>query len=103
MKNNINLDLKQFPKTFGLIVKKVQKYFVFASLIIFLGLYIFLIFQISSASQNEPNQDEITLQLSTIKRLKIDQESINKIQQLQDQNIVVQSLFEAARNDPFKE
>lgn len=103
MKNNINLDLKQLPKILKRVGKKIQRYLVIASFVVMFGLYAFLVLQISSGSQKEPNQDDVTAQLSTIKRLKIDQASIDKIQQLQDQNVVVQSLFEEARKDPFKE
>ncbi len=103
MKNNISLDPKQLLKTVSRYAKKVQKYIVLISFVLILSLYGFLVLQISKASQNEPNQDDITAQLNTIKRLRIDEESITKIQQLQDQNVVVQSLFEEARNNPFKE
>lgn len=104
MKNgNIDIDPKKLLSKVSTYSKQVQKYIPTISFVIIFGLYGFLVMQISSATKQEPSQDEITLQLSSIKRLKIDQESINKIEQLQDQNIVVQSLFESARNDPFKE
>lgn len=99
----MNLDLKQLPKILKRVGKKIQRYLIIASFVAMFGLYAFLVLQISSASQKEPNQDDVTAQISTIKRLKIDQASIDKIQQLQDQNVVVQSLFEEARKDPFKE
>lgn len=103
MKNNISLDPKELIRNYLKVLKKLQKYLLIASFVLVLSLYGFLVLQISNASQSEPNQDEITLQLSKVKRLRIDQESIDKIQQLQDQNVVVQSLFEEARNNPFKE
>lgn len=103
MKNNISLDPKQLIQSFLKTLRKLQKYLLIASFVLVLGLYGFLILQISNASQSEPNQDEITLQLSKVKRLRVDQESIDKIKQLQDQNVIVQSLFEEARKNPFRE
>lgn len=104
MKNgNIDLDIKKILSSLIKYEKIGQKYIPIFSFIVIFGLYGFLVMQISNATKQEPSQEEITLQLSTIKRLRIDQESIDKIQKLEDQNIVVQSLFETARNDPFKE
>lgn len=100
---NLNLNPKELIKQLTKLVNKSKKYLPIASILILLGIYGFLVMRISGSVQQEPSQDDITTQLSTIKRLKIDQTSINKIQQLEDQNIVVQSLFDTARNDPFKE
>ena len=101
--NNLDLDPKKLLVNLNNYAEKLQRYVLVISFVVVFGLYGFLVMQISTATQQEPSQEDITLQLSTIKRLKIDQESIDKIEQLQDQNIVVQSLFESARQDPFKE
>lgn len=101
--NNLDLDPKKLLVNLNKYAEKLQRYVLVISFVVIFGLYGFLVIQISTATQQEPSQEDITLQLSTIKRLKIDQESIDKIEQLQDQNIVVQSLFESARQDPFKE
>ena len=101
--NNLDLDPKKLLVNLNKYAEKLQRYVLVISFVVVFGLYGFLVVQISTATQQEPSQEDITLQLSTIKRLKIDQESIDKIEQLQDQNIVVQSLFESARQDPFKE
>ena len=101
--NNLDLDPKKLLVNLNKYAERLQRYVLVISFVVVFGLYGFLVIQISTATQQEPSQEDITLQLSTIKRLKIDQESIDKIEQLQDQNIVVQSLFESARQDPFKE
>lgn len=63
----------------------------------------FLIFEINRLTAKEPTSEQISEQLETIKRLKIDQDTIDKIEQLEDQNIAVQSLFQAARDNPFQD
>jgi len=47
--------------------------------------------------------ETICAQIITVTMPKIDEDAIAKIQQLKDQNIEVQSLFENARNNPFSE
>ena len=41
--------------------------------------------------------------VKTVKLPKIDENAVKNIEQLEDQNIEVQSLFNEARNNPFSE
>lgn len=81
----------------------LKRYRVFIFLLVFLGLYAFLIMRISQLTQTEPSAAALNEQQKTVQRLKIDQDSINKILKLEDQNVEVKSLFEQARNNPFSE
>jgi len=45
----------------------------------------------------------VSSKLETVKNPKIDQATIDKINQLQDNSVSVQSLFDQARQNPFKE
>ena len=77
----------------------------FAPLITIVGLvaiYVFLILQISQASQQSASTDGPPQADTTIKRLKIDQDAVTKIQQLEDQNVGVKTLFQEARQNPFQ-
>ena len=103
MKNTPDLDPKKLLNQIKAVGVFIQRYLVIIAVVLVIGVYGFLVLQISSGTQKEPTEDEVTSQLSTIKRLKIDQDSIDKIQQLKSQNVTVQSLFESARNDPFQE
>lgn len=98
-----DLSIKDIPKVLKHYTRKAKRYAFMTFIVTVAGLYGFLVFQISQASQAEPNQDTINQQLTAVKRLRIDQQSIDKIQQLQDQSVGVQSLFEAARDNPFQE
>jgi hypothetical protein len=66
-------------------------------------LYGFLVFQIGTLASKEPDESSVTEQLNAVKRLKIDQATIDKINQLQDQNVTVQSIFKDARDNPFQD
>lgn len=104
MKNkNLNLDLKNLPAGAKKLANKFKRFEVITFIVLLVGLYGFLILQISSSATREPTQAEVMEELGSVKRLRIDQASIDKIQQLEDQNVVVQSLFEDARQNPFSE
>ncbi len=64
------------------------------------GCYGFLITRIGAYTQREPSSQ---VSEQAIKRLTIDEESIQKIKDLEDQNVEVRALFERARNNPFSE
>lgn len=81
----------------------VKRYVVFIFFVVMLGIFGFLVFRINQFSQREPSDSAIEDKLSTVQHPKIDQSIRDKIKQLQDQNIQVQSLFEQARNNPFNE
>jgi hypothetical protein len=99
----MKLDIKSLPTTLRRFLKKLQRYSAFIFIIAVLAVYSFLVFQIGQLSGNEPDDDSVSEQLKTAPRIKIDQDSINKIKQLEDQNIGVQALFKTARNNPFLE
>lgn len=100
---NFNLDVNQIGELAKKAFKKVSRYATFLSVVGILLIYTFLVFRISTLSQAEPSQDQITEQTTTVKRLRIDQNAIDKIEQLEDQNIAVQALFESARDNPFQD
>lgn len=99
----LDLDKNSLQKKFKDFFKKNRGY---ASFIFFVGIllvYTFLVYRISQLTLSEPSEAEVTQQVQSTGRIRIDQQSIDKIQQLQDQNIQVQSLFESARDNPFKD
>lgn len=81
----------------------LKKYLVFIFIITVLGLYGYLVFSINTLAQKEPDESAIIERLKTVQRPKIDQDALDKIQQLQAQNIQVQTLFNQARDNPFNE
>lgn len=72
-------------------------------ILVFAGIYGFLVLRVQALTQAEPTPDMLAEQLQTIQRPKIDEDAVEKIKQLEDQNIQVQSLFDEARNNPFSE
>lgn len=99
----MNFDLKELPAKFLPLLAVLRRYAVLIFILCFLGVYVFLVMRINSLSQVEPGEDLVAERLSESKQLKIDQSAVDKIKQLQGQNVEVQTLFKQARDNPFSE
>jgi hypothetical protein len=98
-----NIDLKAITQKVGpawTFAKRYSHFLFFLLLAILAG---YLLWHINSLSNTEPSDDEVISKLKTVQRPNIDQKALTQIQQLQDQNVDVQSLFEHARENPFSE
>lgn len=100
---NFNLDLNSITANLRQLPRKLQKYVIEIFAIFVLCIYGFLVYQINSLSNIEPNEDKILEEQQIIKRPQIDESAVTKIQQLEAENIAVQSLFKEARDNPFKD
>ena len=80
-----------------------KKYLNFIILLLFLLLYTVMVLRIDSLSGAAPTDTQVTAKEQTIAQPKIDKATLNKIENLQNQNIQVQALFNQARNNPFSE
>lgn len=103
MSKNASFDFKKLPEKLQPLMAVGQTYVKFIFFVFVSLLAAFLIFQINHFSGVEPSEDEVSEKLQTIQRPHIDENSLQKIQQLQDQNVQVQSLFEQTRENPFSE
>lgn len=80
-----------------------KKYAGFLFTLAFLGIYLFLVQHIGHLVQDEPSQAAINSKLKPVNQLKIDQDAVKNITDLEAQNVEVKSLFEQARQNPFTE
>jgi hypothetical protein len=98
-----DLNIKDLQDKLGVWLKQVRQYLPLIFIVGLLSLYGFLVFRINSVSSAEPSDDAVAEKLKTVQRPKIDQATIDKLQQLQDNSSEVQTLFQAARDNPFQE
>lgn len=98
MKKDLNTILLKADPVLGYI----KRYRVTILIIIFVGMYAFLIMRINTLVNSEPTALPSDQQ-KTVERLKIDQASIDRILELEEQNIQVKTLFKQARDNPFTE
>lgn len=99
----MKLELKNLPQKLLPVRVFIKRYIVFIFLMIMLLLFGFIVFRVNQLSQKEPSEDAIAEKLQTVQRPRIDQEALEKIQNLEDQNLQVRSLIREARDNPFSE
>lgn len=66
-------------------------------------LYIFVTWRVNVLSNAEPTEMQISSKMSETRSPRIDQATVDKIRQLQDNSVNVQTLFNEARQNPFQE
>jgi hypothetical protein len=98
-----NIDLKALPEVFSKVTNSFKRYRLVLFLLFFAGAYGFLVWQINTLSNAAPSSDQVAAKLQGSNSVHIDQSVIDKMQQLQDNSVNVQSLFEKARENPFQE
>lgn len=102
MKNSdINLDLKTVGPALGKLFKRLGAY---SALIFFLfvaALYGYIMWRINVYSNAPANQSEVSAKVAA--QPHIDPTVVQKMQDLQNNSVNVQSLFNQARENPFQE
>lgn len=99
----MKLTSPNLQKQFAPMLAWLHKYATFVFIIVFLGVYVFLVQYIGGLIQDEPSQAAIDSKLKPVNRLKIDEDALKQITELESQNIEVQALFDQARQNPFTE
>lgn len=98
-----DLNLKTIINKLTSFVRVLHRYAVVIFIVVVVGIFGFLVFRINTLAHSEPTDDAVNEKLQTVKRPKLDQNAVDKIEQLQGQNVEVKSLFDQARNNPFSE
>ncbi len=99
----MKLDFKNLPSKLTPVLNFLKRYAVFISIIVVLGIAVFFVLRINQYSRMEPSDQAVEDKLQTVQRPKVDKAVLDKIQELKDQNVQVQTLFDQARNNPFNE
>lgn len=99
----MNLDIKSILAKITVILLTLRRYATFIFIIAFLFVYTFLVWRINMLSHREPTEEAVTDKLKSVQRPSINKDTLSKIQDLQDQNVEVRSLFKQARDNPFSE
>ncbi len=99
----MKLDTKDIVNKLKPTLAWLKKHRIVIAIISVLFLYSFMVVEINALNRREPSEDAINEKLQTIKRPRIDDATIKKIEQLQDNNVDVEALFKTARENPFQE
>jgi hypothetical protein len=101
MSKEVNLKSIKFKPLWDKFFKRFRKHAIFASILLVLFVYLFLVFKINSLAQADPKPGQTPANPLAIP--KVDKQVINHIQSLEQNNTQLRSLFEQARNNPFQE
>lgn len=99
----MNLDLKDIPIQLTKLGRWLKQYIVFIAILAALGIYLFVVWQIRSLAVSEPTADQVTTKVNELQTPRLDQDAVNRILQLEDQNVQIETLFNEARQNPFQE
>jgi len=96
----MKLDISQLSTTLVTRLKPVVRYRILFFVLLVVGLYAYLVVQINQATSVQPATNQPLI--STKKSLKVDESTVQQLEQLQDNSVSVQSLFNEARTNPFE-
>lgn len=90
-------------KRFEPVIQVLKKNRTFISILIVLAVFGFIVYRISYFNSAEPTDTAIDEQLKTSSRPRIDKAIVEKLVNLESDNIQVKSLFNQVRENPFSE
>ncbi len=99
----MNLSLSNLLPKIQQLLHQVLRYGWLICLVCVVGIYGFLVWRIGMLSNIQPDPAQVSAQLKTAQVPHVDQTALKKIQDLQDNSVSVQTLFNQARSNPFKE
>ena len=92
-----SLIIKLLPvKTF------IVRYAVVIFVVSVVGIFIYMTLSIARYANLEPTSSQAEDRKASLTAVKLDEKSITKIKELQDQNISIESLFDNGRANPFQ-
>jgi predicted PurR-regulated permease PerM len=101
MSKNIDLKSVKLKTLLQKYSKRFSKHIIFGAIFVVLIAYLVVVLRISVLAKAEPGPDQQDTITSSIP--KIDKNAVNQIQNLEQNNTQIHSLFEQARNNPFQE
>ena len=97
------LDLKALPEMLNTTLAKVGRFRVIIFLILLVAVYGFMVLRINSLDNAQPSAEAISSASQPLATTHIDPTVVKQLQDLQDNSVSVQTLFEQARSNPFQE
>jgi predicted PurR-regulated permease PerM len=101
MSKNISLKSLNFLPMLRKLYTKYGGHAVFGAVMLVLLVYVFVVARINSLANAEPSADQQITVTNSIPH--IDPKTINQIQNLENNNTEVKSLFDQSRNNPFQD
>lgn len=100
---NVNINLKSIRSQVQKLVKLEARHAAFIVIMVILAVYLVTVWRIGKLATAEPSLEEQTKADSAGKLLRVDEKAIKQIQELEHRNANIESLFNEARKNPFRE
>lgn len=81
---------------------KLRRYSLVSFIVLVALLYGFLTLRVTSLSNQQPSETEISSQINASQVPHIDKNVVRQLQSLEDNSVSVQALFNQARSNPFQ-
>jgi hypothetical protein len=98
-----SIDTASLKKQLQGVTDLIHRYKSLLFFLVITSLYGYIIWRINALSTAPPSQADVSSTESTAKQPRIQQSTITRLQNLQDNSVRVQSIFNDARNNPFQE
>jgi hypothetical protein len=99
----MNKDLKDLKPLLINLLHWFKRYGLMIGLIIVSLMYAGLIIQINLLNRRQPTDEQVNEKLEKIVQPSINEDTVNKLKDLEENSKEVKSLFKNARNNPFQE
>ena len=80
----------------------ISRYAVIIFVLSVVGVFMYMTLSIAHYANLDPTASEIDDRKATLTSVKLDEKSVTKITELEDQNISIESLFDNGRANPFQ-
>jgi glycosyltransferase A (GT-A) superfamily protein (DUF2064 family) len=103
MKQSPKLSPKAALEQAGAVLRNLRGYSVIFFLLLLAAVYGFVLFKVNGLIGLQPNDADVQSQIQASATPHVDAATVKQIEDLNDNNVSVQSLFDQARSNPFQE
>ena len=98
-----NMKLKSLPEMIRAFERGAGRYTVVFFVLLLAVVYGFVLYRVATLSSAQPSDSDVAAQVKASAVPHIDPNVVKDIQDLQDNSVNVQTLFNQARDNPFQE
>lgn len=103
MKKGQKINLQVILSELNIVEHVLGRYIVILFFLLVVGVYGYVLFRIGTLSSAQPSDADVSAEVKAAVVPHIDPNAVQQIQNLQDNNVSVQTLFNQARDNPFHE
>lgn len=98
-----NIDFKSIKPMIQKLAKLEARHAVFLVVMVILAVYLITVWRIGQLATADLSADQQSEAQTTGRLLRVDEKAIKQIEELEHRNANIESLFNEARNNPFRE